>query len=37
MKEYNDFIERILKIDPKERPSAATLIDDEWFKDVLHV
>jgi serine/threonine-protein kinase SRPK3 len=29
------FIERCLRLDPKNRPSAEELLEDEWWKDVV--
>jgi serine/threonine protein kinase len=34
LREVKKFVERVMKIDPKERPSAATLLEDEWLKDI---
>jgi serine/threonine protein kinase len=30
-KEGRDFICRIMKLDPRDRPSARELLQDEWF------
>ena len=30
-KEDKKFILRIMKLDPRDRPSAQQLLDDEWF------
>jgi serine/threonine protein kinase len=32
--EDSAFIQRVLKIDPEERPSAAELLEDEWLKEI---
>jgi serine/threonine protein kinase len=29
-----DFILRIMKLDPRDRPTAASLLEDVWFKNV---
>ena len=36
-KEDNDFICKIMKLDPRDRPSAKELLQDEWFsEDMAH-
>lgn len=34
VKEDNDFICKIMKLDPRDRPLAKELLSDEWFHDV---